>query len=272
MSTKRLEGKVALITGGASGIGAATARLFLKHGAKVIVADVQDDLGQSLCQDLGSEEIITYVHCDVTCDSDVQNAVDLAASKYGKLDIMYSNAGHPGNTVGILGTDNEEFKRVFDVNVFGGFLAAKHAARVMIPAKKGSILFTASNLSVTCFQGMHAYVTSKHAVVGLAKNLSVELGQYGIRVNCVSPYAVVTPLLKEGIGAMGMEHEKIQEAVSAAGNLKQAVLQAEDIAEAALYLVSDESKYVSGLNLLVDGGYSLTNPTIEMAIKSLLSS
>lgn len=85
--SSRLEGKVGLITGGASGIGAATARLFLKHGAKVIVADVQDDLGHSLCQELGSEEIITYAHCDVTRDSQVQNAVDLAVSKYGKLDI-----------------------------------------------------------------------------------------------------------------------------------------------------------------------------------------
>ncbi|KAG8650529.1 secoisolariciresinol dehydrogenase [Manihot esculenta] len=268
----RLEGKVGLITGGASGIGAATARLFLKHGAKVIVADVQDDLGHSLCQELGSEEIITYAHCDVTRDSQVHNAVDLAVSKYGKLDIMYSNAGLPANMDGILSSDNEEFKRVLDVNVFGGFLAAKHAARVMIPAKKGSIIFTASNLSVTCFQCAHAYIASKHAVVGLAKNLCVELGQYGIRVNCVSPYAVVTPLLKSGLGLTGMENEKIQEAVSAAGNLKQAVLKAEDIAEAALYLGSDESKYVSGLNLVVDGGYNLTNPSIEMAIKRLHSS
>ncbi|KAG8650530.1 hypothetical protein MANES_07G052000v8 [Manihot esculenta] len=254
MTYGRLEGKVGLITGGDSGI------------------DVQDDLGHSLCQKLGSEEIITYAHCDVTCESDVRNAVDLAVSKYGKLDIMHSNAGLLSNAVGILGTDNEEFRRAFDVNVFGGFLAAKHAARVMIPAKKGSIIFTASIVSMTSLKAAHAYVTSKHAVVGLAKNLCVELGQYGIRVNCVSPYAIVTPLLKFGFGLMGKENEKIQEEIEAAGNLKQAVLEAEDIAEAALYLGSDESKYVSGLNLVVDGGYSLTNPAIEMAMKRLHSS
>ncbi|XP_021618867.2 secoisolariciresinol dehydrogenase, partial [Manihot esculenta] len=270
--SSRLEGKVGLITGGASGIGAATAKLFLKHGAKVIVADVQDDLGHSLCQELGSEEIITYAHCDVTCESDVRNAVDLAVSKYGKLDIMHSNAGLLSNVVGILDTDNEEFRRAFDVNVFGGFLAAKHAARVMIPAKKGSIIFNASNVSMTYLKAAHAYVSSKNAVVGLAKNLCVELGQYGIRVNCVSPYGIVTPLLKFGFGLMGKENEKIQEEIEASGNLKQVVLEAENVAEAALYLGSDESKYVSGLNLVVDGGYSLTNPAIEMAMKRLHSS
>ncbi|EEF32225.1 short chain alcohol dehydrogenase, putative [Ricinus communis] len=268
-TTKRLEGKVAIITGGASGIGESSARLFVKHGAKVIIADIQDELGHSLCKVLGSDqEIISYIHCDVTSDSDMQKAVDFAVSKYGKLDIMFSNAGTSCPSPSILATDNQDFKRVFDVNVFGAFLAAKHAARVMIPAKRGCIIFTASNLSVTCFQSMHPYIASKHAVVGLAKNLCVELGQYGIRVNCVSPFAVVTPLLKKHMGLMEMEKEKIRELISKSANLKGAVLEPEDVAEAAVYLGSDESKYVSGLNLLVDGGYVVTNPSFEIAMKT----
>jgi len=89
----RLEGKVALITGGASGIGECSARLFVQHGAKVLIADIQDDLGEALCKSLGSQDSISYIHCDVTCDSDVKNAVDMAVSKYGKLDIMFNNAG-----------------------------------------------------------------------------------------------------------------------------------------------------------------------------------
>ncbi|KAJ9181331.1 hypothetical protein P3X46_009469 [Hevea brasiliensis] len=271
-TTKRLQGKVALITGGASGIGKSSARLFVKQGAKVVIADVQDELGHSFCKEIGSEEIVSYVHCDVTCDSDVQNAVDLTVSKYGKLDIMFSNAGISGNLdPRILATDNEDFKRVFDVNVFGGFLAAKHASRVMIPAKRGCILFTASVASVNCIKAPHPYTVSKHALVGLAKSLCVELGQYGIRVNCISPFAIVTPMLKKYKGLMEMEKEKIQEAVSTAGNLKDVVLEEEDIAEAAVYLGSDESKYVSGINLMVDGGFSLTNPSFAMAMKSLLS-
>ncbi|XP_030924268.1 secoisolariciresinol dehydrogenase-like [Quercus lobata] len=267
--TKRLEGKVALITGGASGIGEATARLFVRHGAKVLIADVQDELGHSVCKDIGSESIF-YIHCDVTNESDVEKAVDMVVSKYGKLDIMFNNAGISGNgKAQILELKNEDFKRVLDINIFGAFLGAKHAARVMIPAKKGSILFTSSIASVMADDVSHAYVASKHAVVGIVKNLSVELGQYGIRVNCVSPFATPTRMLMESMPTMEMN--KMVDVVSSIANLKGVVLEPEDIAEAALYFGSDESRYVSGMNLVVDGGYSLTNPAFSNALKNLSS-
>ncbi|XP_040993556.1 secoisolariciresinol dehydrogenase-like [Juglans microcarpa x Juglans regia] len=266
---KRLAGKVALITGGASGIGESTARLFAEHGAKVIIADIQDELGFSICQDKSTNGAISYVHCDVTSESDVQNAVNTAVSKHEKLDIMFSNAGRFARVDANILAFDQEYKKVFDVNVWGSMLAAKHAAKVMIPEKKGNIIFTAS--SVTQSQGMasHTYTASKHAVVGLTKNLCVELGQYGIRVNCISPFAVATPMLLKGWGID--KKETVQEIVSTAANLKGPVLEAVDLAEAALFLASEESKYVSGLNLVVDGGFSATNNAVSEAIRKLFN-
>ncbi|KAF9591431.1 hypothetical protein IFM89_004129 [Coptis chinensis] len=263
---KRLEGKVALITGGASGIGASTAKLFAKYGAKVVIADIQDELGDSICKE---NQDIFFIHCNVTQDNEVKNAVDTTVGKYGKLDIMFNNAGTIGTSnLEILTTDNEDFKKVFEVNVYGAFLGAKHAAKVMIPAKKGSIIFTASVASVINGETQHAYAASKHAVVGLAKNLCVELGQHGIRVNCISPYGVASPMMT---GAIGLDQSKAEEIVYESANLKGTIVKAEDVAEAAVYLASDESRYISGLNLLVDGGYSTTTPAFKMALVSHLS-
>ncbi|KAL5545770.1 hypothetical protein UlMin_005457 [Ulmus minor] len=266
----RLEGKVAIITGGASGIGESTARLFVRHGAKIVIADIQDELGHSVCDNICSTNqnaAVSYVHCDVTQDTDVRNAVNFAVKSHGKLDIMFNNAGISGDFFpSILGTDNEAFKKVLEVNLYGAFLGAKYAAEVMIPARKGSILFTASVASVTNGQTPHAYSASKHGVVGLTKNLCAELGQYGIRVNCISPFGVVSPMLTK---AFKKGKEEVEELVMASANLKGVMVTAEDVAEAAVYLGSDEAKYVSGVNLVVDGGYSTTTPALKDNIKRL---
>ncbi|GMH26355.1 hypothetical protein Nepgr_028198 [Nepenthes gracilis] len=265
-ASKRLEGKVAIITGGASGIGACTAKLFVIHGAKVVVADVQDDLGLSLCKDIASENI-SYVHCDVTSDSDVKNLVDTTMSQYGRLDIMYSNAGIIGQChMSILESEINDFKRVIDVNLYGGFLCAKHAARAMVPARKGVILFTCSVVSIVSGLSPHAYAASKSAINGLARNLCVDLGKHGIRVNCISPYAVATPMATKMLNTDKATISKLYESSSI---LKGSVLEAKDIAETALYLASDESRIISGQNIVVDGGYSITNSAYNDKLKEL---
>ncbi|GFQ06767.1 secoisolariciresinol dehydrogenase [Phtheirospermum japonicum] len=182
----RLEGKVALITGGASGIGEATAKLFATYGAKVTIAEVQDDLGRAISKEFPS---ITYVHCDVTNESDIKNAVDSVVSAHGRLDIMFNNAGItvPMHLSSVLDSEKSHFEKVYAVNVFGAFLGAKHAARVMIPAKKGSIIFTSSIAAVTAIDAA--------PVVQLCN----ELGKHGIRVNCVSPFMIPTPILAADI-------------------------------------------------------------------------
>lgn len=262
---RRLEGKVALITGGASGIGEATARLFVRHGAKVVVADMQDDLGRALSEDIGSDGSVTFAHCDVTSESDMRNAVDGAVAKYGKLDIMFSNAGTSGPLNVISSTEYSDFKKVFEVNVLGALLSSKHAARVMIPERKGSIIFTSSVSSIMATSVSHLYPSSKHAVVGLANNLCVELGQYGIRVNCIAPFTTATPLLRNVQEMLDAANKEDPSGESA--NVEQSLLQPIDIAQAAVFLGSDESRYVSGINLAIDGGYTKFNPSFNMLVK-----
>ncbi|CAI0455311.1 unnamed protein product [Linum tenue] len=249
----RLAGKVALITGGASGIGAATARLFAQNGAKVVIADVQSSLGDSVAKEASSnsQHPVSFVSCDVTKESDVESAVDAVVSAHGKLDIMYSNAGVTGDSSGhqILTVDAEELRRVLDINVVGGFLCAKHAARVMIPEKKaGTILFTASVVTDTFGLFAHTYTASKHGQVGLVKNLCVELGQYGIRVNAVSPAAVPTPMAMK---ALGLDRKGVQEFYAQKSALKGPLLDEKDIAEAALYLADGERRLRPGPLILL---------------------
>ncbi|MBA0848484.1 hypothetical protein Goshw_002833, partial [Gossypium schwendimanii] len=229
-------------------------------------ANIQDELGRSVCQELGTKNI-SYVHCDVTCEPDVQNAVNLAVSKYGMLDIMFNNAGIPGDNEVRVTHAAKDFKRVFDVNVLGGFLGAKYAARVMFLFKKGCILFTASLASKISIGLPHAHKASKHAVAGLTKSLSVELGEHGIRVNCISPNGIVTPAFQKVIG--NFDKKKGEEMFAVSAVLEGTVLDPEDFAHAALNLASDEAKFISGVNLPVDVAYSVSNQSWKMGFAAL---
>ncbi|KAJ3681462.1 hypothetical protein LUZ60_015951 [Juncus effusus] len=257
MSKLRLEGKVAIITGASGGIGEAAARLFAQHGARIVIADVKDDLGSAVAESIGSD-ICKYKHCDVTDELQVSGLVDYAVSTFGKLDIMYSNAGIMGKPASMLEVSLEELENVLAVNVKGSFACLKHASRVMVSSgTKGSIICTASLAATHGGMGPHGYTASKHAVVGLVKSAAGEFGNYGIRVNSVSPAGVVTPMALQFSGVSESMAEMVCKKMS---NMKDVTLKVNDVAQAALFLASDESSYVSGHNLVLDGGMTVLGP------------
>ncbi|OAY61981.1 short-chain dehydrogenase reductase 3b [Manihot esculenta] len=260
MSKPRLEGKVALITGAASGIGEEAVRLFAENGAFVVAADVQDDLGHLVVASIGSHRA-TYRHCDVRDEQEVEETVNFTLEKYGKLDILFSNAGIMGPLTSILELDIQGFDNTMATNVRGVAATIKHAARAMVAKNiRGSIICTTSVASLLAGTGPHAYTVSKHALVGLVRTACSELGVHGIRVNCISPFGVATPL---SCKAYNLEPSEVEANSCALANLKGIVLKAKHVAEAALFLASDESAYISGHNLAVDGGFTVVNQSFS---------
>lgn len=251
----RLKGRVALITGGASGIGEATVRLFVEEGASVILADIQDDRGGRLAGELGSRA--GYLHTDVSREADVQAAVDETCKRFGRLDCIFNNAGDAGVGRRIEEIPVEGFDETMGVLVRGVFLGIKHAARVMKKQGSGSIISTASVAGLRTGFGPHTYSAAKAAVIHLTHSVAMELGESGVRVNCICPGGIATPIFGK---SMGLSPERAEEVIP----LMKGVLEnfqpikrtglPDDIARAALWLASDESGFVNGHALVVDGG------------------
>ncbi|MDE0604461.1 MAG: SDR family oxidoreductase [bacterium] len=250
----RLDGRVAAITGASSGIGRAAAERFAEEGAKVAIGDIQDDAGRQLAESLGGAAI--YVHCNVTSEDDVSGLVDAAVAEFGQLDVMYNNAGIVGAVGPVDTTPADEWHASIDVLLHGVFYGVKHAARVMKPRMAGSIISMSSTAGVMGGLGPHAYAAAKHAVVGLTKNAAAELCRFGIRVNCIAPASMATPMVAFAHTGDHTNMDGALAELTASSPLIGRPGLATDVANAALWLASDESGYTSGHTLATDAGFT----------------
>ncbi len=247
----RLEGRVAVVTGGASGLGEATVRRFVSEGASCVIADRQADRGRALVTELG--DATRFVLSDVTLEADVAAMVDLAVADFGRLDVMFNNAGVVGAVGPVAETSIEAWNGTIAVLLSAVFLGMKHAARVMIPQGSGVILSTSSTAGVTGGLGPHAYSAAKHGVVGLTKSVASELAQHGIRVNAIAPGSTATPMIADVVAGDPSDMAAARRYLVESSPLRRAAV-ADDIAAAALYLASDDAANVTGHCLVVDGG------------------
>jgi NAD(P)-dependent dehydrogenase (short-subunit alcohol dehydrogenase family) len=261
----RLDGKVAVITGGASGIGAAAVRLFIQEGARVIIADMQEDKGLQLAEELDDNAV--FIRTDVSQAEAVKAAVDLAVSQFGRLDALFNNAGIPGPGDAIADIDPDAWDQSQAVLLRGVFLGIKYAAPVMMKQRTGSIINTASVAGIGGGYAGHAYSAAKAGVMGLTRSTALELGAYNVRVNAICPGGIATPIF--GV-SLGMERagadqttESIKQVLAASQVIPRAGLP-DDIAQAALWLASDDSTFVSGHSLVVDGGATVGIPWSRM--------
>ncbi len=248
--TKDFDGKVALITGGASGLGRASARLLAERGARVVIADLNDDAGAATvadCEAAGSEA--TYVRTDVTQDEQVAAAVATAVDAWGSLDVAINNAGINGPTKFVADYTPEEWDQVIAVNLNGIFHGIRHEVPQMVKQGGGAIVNTSSGAGLVGFPMLPAYVASKHAVLGLTKAAALAYVRDGVRINAVCPGSTRTPLL-EGFMAQSPEIEKAIAQSAPIGRLAAP----EEIAEAMVWLCSDAASFVIGHAFAVDGG------------------
>jgi len=248
----RLEGKVALITGGTSGIGSATAIRFAQEGAKVAITGRNPERGEQVVQDIvasGSEAL--FIRSDVRKAEDCRQAVDLTLERFGRIDVLFNNAGvfHPKS---IPDCTEEEWDETIDSSLKGAFLMSKYTLPSMIENGSGSIIHTSSGWGILGGDKAAAYCAAKGGLIVLAKAMAIDHGPQCIRVNCVCPGDVLTPMLPDDAAKRGMSWDDY--AVGAADRPLGRIGSPADIANAVLYLASDESSFVTGDALVVDGG------------------
>jgi 3alpha(or 20beta)-hydroxysteroid dehydrogenase len=251
MANSRLNGKVALITGGARGMGASEAQLFIEEGARVVITDVLDAVGQETVQRLSPDgSTCKFIRHDVTQEDQWNTVVAQAIAAFGQIDILVNNAGvfEQGS---VLDTSLSAFNKTMDINVTGVFLGLKAVAHHMVERKSGSIINISSVAGLAGTPGFLAYGASKWAVRGMTKGVAKELAPFGVRVNSIHPGIIDTPMLQT-FEAAG---EGVREAVRMRIPLGREADPFE-VARIALYLASDESSYSTGSEFIVDGGWS----------------
>ena len=252
---KQLEGKVAIVTGGASGLGRASVELFVEEGAKVVIADVNDEQGEALAAELGDAAV--FKKTDVADAEQVQSLVDFCLDRFGDLDIMFNNAGISGRVHHrFLEDDLSDFHRVIDVNLYGVMVGSQIAGRYMAKKGGGSIINTSSIAGIKPGLPLISYRAAKAGVIHFTKSIARDLGEYGIRVNCIAP----------GHIPAGMTFYDMSDMVRKNNALQRQGMPA-DVANAALYLASDLSAQVTGIVVPVDGGSSLGGPLEPVKMK-----
>tara|TARA_R110002072_G_scaffold36301_3_gene106971 strand:+ start:6760 stop:7638 length:879 start_codon:yes stop_codon:yes gene_type:complete len=253
----RLKNTVAVITGGASGMGKATALRFLQEGAKVVIADFNSQTGKTTldeCAELGFSDNIRFIKTDVASEPDIEAMLQYALDQYGRLDIVFNNAGVGGALGPLTETTVEAWDYTMNVMAKGVFLGIKHAARIMIErGQGGSIINTASVAALSGDGGPLVYSAAKAAVVSLTKSAAVELARHKIRVNAICPGFILTPL------ADGGRPEKARVAFAKAQPWPECG-SGDDIAGVALFLASEDSRFVTGDHIIVDGGMTAEGP------------
>jgi len=249
----RLQGKVAVVTGGCSGIGLATVERFVEEGARVVIGDIDEERGLVLVGQLGGEELATYVSVDVTEQEQVDALFATAKDRYGSVDVAFNNAGiSPPEDASILDTDLEAWRRVQEVNLTSVYLCCKAALPYMLEQQSGSIINTASFVAVMgAATSQISYSASKGGVLSMSRELGVQFARNGVRVNALCPGPVNTPLLRDLFAA---DPER------AARRLVHVPMgrfaEPEELADAVVFLASDESRFMTATTFLVDGGIS----------------
>jgi NAD(P)-dependent dehydrogenase (short-subunit alcohol dehydrogenase family) len=257
-----LASKVAIITGGARGIGAATARHFLNEGARVVIADVDRDQGEELAASLGSD--CAFKFTDVSRCDDLAHLIDFTVDLFGGVHIMFNNAGISGRMVPcLLDEDFSDFARIMEVDLLGVMLGTQIAARHMKTHSGGAIINTTSIGGLDAGRTVLAYRAAKAGVVHFTKCAAIDLAEHGVRVNCIAPGGIPTPLLSVAAGDSADENDAVALAIREVMSQDRPLNitgAAEDIANAAVFLGSERSRYITGVVLPVDGGMTAGNP------------
>ncbi|MBR7618043.1 SDR family oxidoreductase [Phenylobacterium sp. 20VBR1] len=254
----RLQGKVAVITGAASGIGLGTVELFVAEGASVIAADIQDEKGAMLEKRFPGK--VAYAHCDVTQEAEIEAAMKLAKSAFGGLDILFNNAGISDRMTSITEITADGWSWIFDVLVRGPALGMKHAVPLMLERGGGSIINTASIAGLQAGWGPIAYSSAKASVIHMSRAAAAQLSPQKIRVNAICPGLIATSIFGASLGLPREVADQMAARVADNAAKVQPVPKAgmpDDIAKAALYLASEDSAFVSGTHIVVDGGITV---------------